>query len=490
MKKILLPILFLILAACSSSQVAVTRSAQVTVTSPPPAATPIPMPTLHPQFVKLQSQIASSGERFTLLSDGTIEQSTSEGTITVPGLSVDKNGAITLQGESLKVIINPADVSFDDTKGVNVKGYTLDEETGKWGVMGTSLSIENLDAKKWGNYSLIENPDGYYEMKDVQGNLIPEVKFFRDGTAELTHGINGKTENLWIALQAVHVVGGKLIVGLWDYNTKNKTWSDINTKSAADMVKSVETGEEDPYKLIILRGHANEKQMIETMFLARDESMSQEDMRAEFDDITVEYNFQEYNTSEDFDRLVVPAKWQLDNFSREVKAESGMYKLRPYSKDKNSGFEGKLAAIRPMQVGLKEGYFGVEIDSLTLDKKWEFQSLETHVPVIMINPDGSFMAGTSIVSADRLSRLANLTEKNRGDILFALITNKAIGQYWYGDIMISSPSSRNFGTEVNQSTLANFNMPKLDHDEKYTSRLPEEFSGVIFFLGGSYFQNH
>ncbi len=126
MNKILLPLLALILVACASPKVTVVS--EVTVTSSPPTATPIPTPTLHPQFVDLQEKIAASGERFTLLSDGTIQ----DGAITVPGLFVDKNGVMTLQVGGESVTIPPADVSFDDTKGVSAEGYTLDEATRLW----------------------------------------------------------------------------------------------------------------------------------------------------------------------------------------------------------------------------------------------------------------------------------------------------------------------------------------------------------------------
>ena len=63
MNKILLPFLALFLAACASPQVIVTPFAEVTVTSPPPIATAIPTPTLHPQFVELQDKVAVSGEQ-------------------------------------------------------------------------------------------------------------------------------------------------------------------------------------------------------------------------------------------------------------------------------------------------------------------------------------------------------------------------------------------------------------------------------------------
>ena len=133
MNKILLPLLALILAACSSPPVTVTS--EMTVPSLPPTATVLPAPTLHPQFVTLQDSIAASGETFTLLPNGTLEQRTSEGAVTVPGLAVDKNGVmtlqVTLQGQSLKVTLSPEDVNFDDDTGVSVKGYTQDEN-GKW----------------------------------------------------------------------------------------------------------------------------------------------------------------------------------------------------------------------------------------------------------------------------------------------------------------------------------------------------------------------
>lgn len=131
MKKILLPILVLILAACSSSpQVTATRLANVTVTSPPAATVVIPTPTLHPQFVELQIQIAT-GERFTLLPNGTIQETTSEGVKTISGLTVEKDGSYTLMVNGEAVTLKSSDVTFDDENGVQIKGYELDEN-GEW----------------------------------------------------------------------------------------------------------------------------------------------------------------------------------------------------------------------------------------------------------------------------------------------------------------------------------------------------------------------
>lgn len=83
---------------------------------------------VSPEFFELQSQIAASGERLTLLPNGTIQ----DGATVVPGLFVDKNGTITLQVGGENVTLDPADVIWSDENGFLPKGYTLDEATGLW----------------------------------------------------------------------------------------------------------------------------------------------------------------------------------------------------------------------------------------------------------------------------------------------------------------------------------------------------------------------
>lgn len=351
------------------------------------------------------------------------------------------------------------------------------------------LTNNALENGKWGNYTFIENSNGYYEMKDSQGNLIPDVKLFRDGTAELTHKINGKAENLYIAFQAIHVTKEKLIMGLWDYDSENKAWSGVNTKSSTEMVNNVETGENDPYKLVILRGHEKEKKMTETMFLARDEAMTQEVMRAEFEDITVEYNFQEYNTSEDFNKLVVPARWEIDNYSRESQANggpaktTGIYKLTPYSKDATLGYNGKLSPISPQQIGLEEGWFNVEMHSLSPEGKWELRAKAIHLPFVLVNPDGTFMAVSSMGTEDLiLKRLDGfLTKATRDGAPVELETDEIIAGFHHGVVVISDPDTRNFVVSVNLTALENFNLPELDHPLTYKTKLPEVLKKLIFF---------
>ena len=120
--KILLLILALILTACSSSQVTVTSS----VTSSPPTATIIPTPTLHPQFVEFQDQIAAAGGRFTLSSDGGIEDSGDP----IPGLHVAADGTVTLIVGGEAVTLASTDLAFDGDE-LKIKGYELDDN-GEW----------------------------------------------------------------------------------------------------------------------------------------------------------------------------------------------------------------------------------------------------------------------------------------------------------------------------------------------------------------------
>lgn len=139
------PILFLILftsilAGCSTPQVTV---ATVTLQ---PTETPIPTPTLHPQFAEIQEQIADSGGRFTLQVDGTIQ----DGTQIIPGITVAPDGTITLAVDDEIVILDPDDMTFDEEHGISVKGYELDEN-GKW-VEAESEAVQQAreDFSKYG----------------------------------------------------------------------------------------------------------------------------------------------------------------------------------------------------------------------------------------------------------------------------------------------------------------------------------------------------
>ncbi|MFN3492688.1 MAG: hypothetical protein ACK40V_10755, partial [Anaerolineales bacterium] len=123
MKNIIFLLIALILCACTPQ---VTVTSEVTATLAPPTQTPIPTPTLHPQFSAWQELISSSG-RYTLTPDGLIQ----ENGVAIAGLQVDSNGVMTLTVNNEKIILTLNDVSFDDEKGLIIDGYELDEN-GEW----------------------------------------------------------------------------------------------------------------------------------------------------------------------------------------------------------------------------------------------------------------------------------------------------------------------------------------------------------------------
>ncbi len=121
---IFLVIISIFVTSCSPQ---VTVTSKVTVTSPP-TETPIPMPTSYPQFSALQEQIAASGERFTLLSDGTVQ----DGGELIPGLQVDPKGVVTLTVDGEQVEIDPAIIKYDDEKGLSIDGFKDVNADGDW----------------------------------------------------------------------------------------------------------------------------------------------------------------------------------------------------------------------------------------------------------------------------------------------------------------------------------------------------------------------
>lgn len=127
MNKVCFLFLGLILIACSPQVIA---TPEVTVTLP--TETPIPTPTLHPEFIALQNLINDSSERFTLLPDGTLEEVTVDGgRQTVPNLHVDQNGIINIIFNNEHVLIEQSQIIFDDEVGITIEGYTLTPD-GNW----------------------------------------------------------------------------------------------------------------------------------------------------------------------------------------------------------------------------------------------------------------------------------------------------------------------------------------------------------------------
>lgn len=112
---------FALISACSTAP-QVTATSEATST-PPSTQSPIPAPTLHPDFLVFQGQIAQSGT-YTLNADGEIEMQTEEGMTTIPDIQVQPDGRMTFTHEGQEftadtetLVINGQTISFKDENG-------------------------------------------------------------------------------------------------------------------------------------------------------------------------------------------------------------------------------------------------------------------------------------------------------------------------------------------------------------------------------------
>lgn len=162
---------------------------QVTVTPTPlPTETPIPTPTLHPQFAALQEKIAASGGRFTLSPQGTIE----DNGVPIPGLTVAPDGTMTFIVNGEIVTLDPANVSFDDEKGVSIKGYQWDK-TANDGAGAWEMALPE---------GLQQNADGTYSLTLGDGTIVKldasQVGFENGQVTVLDDGYFVGKEGKWL----------------------------------------------------------------------------------------------------------------------------------------------------------------------------------------------------------------------------------------------------------------------------------------------------
>ncbi|MBK6648173.1 MAG: hypothetical protein IPG44_20920 [Anaerolineales bacterium] len=166
----------------------VTSTSEVTVT-----LTPISTPTLHPEFAALQQTIADSGSRFTLGADGLLY----DGETPIPGMTVAPDGTMTLTVNGETVTLDPADVDFDDEKGITIDGYEWDEEAGAW-VEAESAAMQQTNAlldqyhidpetvtitEEGGAVNVVDNETGTVLIRTIGEQSKFDLGFAVDGIA-------------------------------------------------------------------------------------------------------------------------------------------------------------------------------------------------------------------------------------------------------------------------------------------------------------------
>jgi hypothetical protein len=322
---------------------------------------------------------------------------------------------------------------------------------------------------KLGNFTLVSSEDGtYYQLKDTAGKIIPEIKSYKDGTANLSYKFAGGTKDLWIAFQAINTNNDKLTVGLWDY--ENGAWSQTQTDPAPKNPEDTKNF----HTLTILLGHEREQQLIDTIFAARDMAMTKSetyDPQSEFEGITVTYNGK---TVENFD--VRPREWQIINWSRAAK---GAYRFKAISPSNEIIYDdlSRLAYARPMQVALGSGWFNLEI----YNPDGSLQPPAVHVPIIAMNTDRSLVDLSTSLRQGSLNKIVHsFTKDKRGGFAF-WITKLPLDPRQYEKLDNELCA---FIVQENQSFFEKVKMPKMDEHWPLTS-LPEELGETfLVILGG------
>lgn len=316
----------------------------------------------------------------------------------------------------------------------------------------------------------VENEDGSYSIKDSQGNVNPDIKFFKDGTVDLTYNSIKYT----VAFEATKInSNGEGIYSLWNYENGVVTMAPGYT---AEQVKAGEL-EKSENELVIRRGKAEsdndfQKRLTEMVFAARDLYMDHTEgyqKASEFADISITVNSK---TIDNFDPR--PAKWAFVNKST-IDIYKGQFAFYPQSAEEGVVYEddATLEYARPMQVALGAGWFRVKI----INSDGATQAPIIHVPVVAMDTNGSVVNSSAFLRQSDLPRIAHLlTREERGKLWFRLHTQAYKDPYSVDDLELAA-----FEAEVNSGFCQAVRCPN-KNEELYIFKLPKEFSALIFTL--------
>ena len=267
MKKLIL-LSFLLFAACAPLTVKPTVDPTInpTATIMPSAtatSTPVPTPTLNPHFVGLLNKINGAGNRFNLLLDGTIVETTPGGEKkTIPDLIVDGNGVFLLTVNGTQIELKREQVNMTNKWGVMIDGYSFEEQNKKW-IEGI-LIPEYLDKLYF--LKKITNDSTYFEVQErdlVSGALAEKIKKMYE-TSEI--------ERLPNSADVYPVVPRNYESGTWwktsGYEMYFESVNDWNVKVVIPgMVKVVDSDGNPKYWLVPKIIRANEAGDIGVMML-------------------------------------------------------------------------------------------------------------------------------------------------------------------------------------------------------------------------------
>ncbi len=163
---------------------------------------------VSPEFVNLQNEVAKH-ENFTLtsLEDGILFEGSP-----IPGLEVNRAGDLLLTVGGETVVLDPADVNFDDENGISIDGYDWDEEVGGW--------VETAPEKVLTEIALCET---MYDTLTADNNLNPEHMHEASELQNIANWVQSQlTEGMFdpskikplseVGLETPFILGNKVLV--------------------------------------------------------------------------------------------------------------------------------------------------------------------------------------------------------------------------------------------------------------------------------------
>lgn len=324
-----------------------------------------------------------------------------------------------------------------------------------------ALAAKDLEAGHWGSFTFSKSEKDYYNVEDSEGNTIPDLKFFENGTAEFKY----QKVNITQPFQEVIQKDGELMIGLWSY--KDGEWS-LETYNAPKSAAETEN-----WRAVgVVLDSEKEDQMTQAIFAARDASLVKTDTYTpgdEWKNLSVEVNFR---TIENFDAR--PDFWQIRNFTLAVPGE---LEFVPKSRNSEVVYDvGRLAYARPMQVVLDApAWFPINV----YDKDGKLFQRIIQVPTLAMNADGSLVKLSSTSSSGLIDKLVPLlTHEKRGALFFNFHTESVKTTRWE----FFDAGTISYVARVNKYYTSVRGLPTLGVAYPKTSSLPKELEKSLFSL--------
>ena len=265
------------------------------------------------------------------------------------------------------------------------------------------LTVEIVKSgQEWNGMAFQDLGDGSYKVL-IKGGEEPNLLAYTDGTIEIV-GVGR------MGYRSVQVVDGEIIIGLW--KVENGQVSEVMTNAVPTSMKEINQWV-GSIEIVGKPGSETFTETIKTLFVARDQAAKKMDVPAEFVGISVELNFKPFLMDESLPYR--PSYWKITDWQN---ARRGKFLVEPISGNQEISYSGKSEVFRPLQVMIdpnNKGYFRFT---------WQGQEF-VHVPVAVINTNGTTDVFSAIASMDKLEKKITILQSREERATIGLSLDRA-----------------------------------------------------------------